>query len=412
MRVNLFIAKILRKGGVKEGRFGKSNSGIAGISIAISMIVMILAIAISDGFKKEIKLKASGFSGELIMHTPGVDMTTSLYPVDTRYNYLEDIKSRREVDALYPFAYRSGVLKNENEIQGVLVKGVDKDFDWSFFDSVMKEGSTSSVYGDDSGVPGVIISDRLARMLGYSLGDAVIIYFIDSNVKARRFRLCGIYDAQLEDIDKTLLLTDINVIRQLNGWSDSEASGIEIRLKSGADTERVAAEIEDIIYASSEDTMFVLRVDEMFVHLFEWLKLIDFNVLFILSLMIAVAGFNMVSGLLILLFEKISMIGLLKALGMRNSDIHKIFMIRAMRIVLAGMLTGNVVAFMLVFIQSRFEVIPLDVANYFVDSVPMHIKWLKIAMLNLGAVVVTVFMLMLPSSFISKVSPEKSLRVK
>ena len=382
------------------------------MSIAISMIVMILAVAILDGFKKEIRLKASGLSGEIILHSPGVDITTSLYPVDTEYGYLKEIEEIRGVDALHPFAYRSGVLKNGEEIQGVMVKGVDNEFDWSFFDSVMKEGSTSRVCADTTGVPGVIISERLARMLGYSIGDPVVIYFIDNSVKVRRFVLAGIYDAQLENLDKSLVLADMSIIQQLNGWLDNEVSGIEVRLVDGTDTESVVAKMETIIVDSTEDTMFVARVDELFPHLFDWLKLLDFNVLFVLVLMIAVAGFNMISGLLILLFEKISMIGLLKALGMRDSDIHKIFIIRSMRIILIGMIAGNMIAFILILLQTKFNLIHLDVSNYFVDSVPMHIKWAKMGMLNIGAIAVIILLLMIPSSFISRVHPGKSLGIK
>ena len=412
MRANLFIAKTLRKSGAEEGRFGRSSSGIAGVSIAISVIIMVLTIAILDGFKREIRLKASGFSGELVMHSPGVDITTSLYPVDTQYEYLKEIGKMHGISAIYPFAYRSGVLKHGDEIQGVLIKGVNRDFDWSFFDSVMKEGATSLVYSDTLGNNGIVISDRLAKMLGYSVGDAITIYFIDDNIKVRLFKLVGIYDAQLEDIDKTLVLTDISVIRQLNGWKDNEASGIEVRLKDGTDGVKKAMEIEDLILDSSEDTMFVTRVDEMFPHLFDWLKLLDINAIILLFLMIAVAGFNMISGLLILLFKKISMIGILKALGMRDSDIHKIFILRSMRIVVTAMLIGNIVAFILIFLQSRFDIISLNVSNYFVDSVPMYITWPRMALFNMGAIIVIMFLLFIPSSFISKVSPEKSLRVK
>ena len=412
MRANLFIVKTLRKGSSGEGKFSRSSAGISGVSIAISVIVMILAIAILDGFKKEIRLKASGLSGEIILHSPGVDVTTSLYPIDTEYEYLKEIEEIRGVDALHSFAYRSGVLKNGEEIQGVMVKGVDKEFDWSFFDSVMKEGSTSGVYADTTGISGVIISERLARMLGYSVGDPVVIYFIDNSVKVRRFVLAGIYDAQLENLDKSLILADMSIVQQLNEWSDNEVSGIEVRLTDGADMESVVAEMEAIIENSTEDTMFVARVDELFPHLFDWLKLLDFNVLFVLVLMIVVAGFNMISGLLILLFEKISMIGLLKALGMRDSDIHKIFIIRSMRIILIGMAVGNIVAFILILLQTKFNLIHLDVSNYFVDSVPMYVKWAKIGILNIGAIVVIVLLLMIPSSFISRVHPSKSLGIK
>ena len=411
MNANLFIAKTLWSGLSGDKGFSGSSSGIAGASIAISLIVMILSVSISDGFKREIRAKASGFSGELILHSPGEDVTTTLYPVNSNSDFVAKIEHLKGVEAVFPFAYRSGIVKHGEEIQGVMVKGVGEEFDWHFFRSALVEGSIP-VLGDTSATAGIIISARLAKMLGYAVGDRVLLYFIDNSVRARNFILTGIYSAQLEDIDKTLVVTDIKIVQQLNGWKEYEASGLEVRVSERADIETLAEEIEATIMDSEDDAMFVTKIDELFPHLFDWLKLLDFNVLFILVLMLAVAGFNMVSGLLILTFEKISMIGLLKALGMRNSDVHKIFMLRALKIVFTGLVVGNLTGIMLASLQSRFGVVGLDPANYFVDTVPIYMDWLKITLLNICTVLVITLVLYIPSAFISNVSPEKSLRFK
>lgn len=412
MNTNLFIAKTLWRKSSGKGGLGRGSAIIASLSVAVSVMVMVLAIAISDGFKKEIKDKASGFSGEILLHSPGVEVTTSVYPVNSSPEFLEEIKALPHVTDVQPYAYRSAIIKQNDEIQGVVIKGVDDKFNWNFFRSVLKEGQIPQVT-DSVGNSQILMSARLASMLGFKTGDPVIIYFIDKTVKVRKFTLSGIYDAQLEDVDMTLMVTSISEIQSVNGWSKEEVSGIELKLAGGSDISAVASKVEEIIDESDgQDMMYVTRVDEMFPHLFDWLRLLDFNVLVVMVLMLSVSGFNMISGLLILLFEKISMIGLLKALGMRDKGIHKIFLYRALYLVITGMVAGNVAALLFILVQSQFSLIPLDPANYFVDHVPVFLNWTKLLILNAGAIIIITLLLMIPSVFISNVSPEKTLRVK
>lgn len=397
---------------MKKGGLAAGSSIIASISISLSIVVMILAVAISDGFKNEIKNKASGFSGEIMLHSPGVDIWTSQYPVLRNPSFVTDILALPQVKSVYPYVYRSGIIKKEEDIQGVVVRGVDSLYDWSFFKSVLSEGTIPDLNSSGSEAE-MLMSKRLASMLGYSLGDYITLYFIDNNVRVRRFLLSGIYDAQLEDIDKTLLITSLNSIQQLNGWSADQVSGVEVKLIRGGYIAATANKIEDIInLAPPDESYYVTRVDELFPHLFEWLKLLDFNVLIVLILMLAVAGFNMISGLLILLFEKISMIGVLKSLGMRDSGIHKIFMARAMYLVLLGVISGNIIAGILVFLQSRYQIIGLDPDNYFVTHVPVFVNTSKMIALNVGAILLIALILLIPSVFISRISPDKTLRIK
>lgn len=412
MNTNLFIAKTLWSNGSHRGGLGKGSAIIAGISVAVSVMVMVLAISISDGFKKEIKEKAAGFSGELLLHSPGTESTTNLFPISSNLSFLDEIKDLREVSSIHPYAYRSAIIKSEDQIQGVLIKGVDSEFNWDFFNSVIHQGRVPNV-SDTLSQGEIMISLRLAKMLDFKVGDEMMLYFIDDNVKIRKFTLTGIYNAQLEDIDKSLIITSLSQIQSVNGWSEQELSGIEIKLKKGFDIKKCSVLVEDIIDNSEEDeSVYVTRVDELFPHLFDWLTLLDFNVLVVMLLMLSVAGFNMISGLLILLFEKISMIGLLKALGMKDSGIHKVFLIRSIYLVITGMVAGNTIALILAATQKRFELIPLDPVNYFVDHVPIFINWAKIGILNAGALVLITLLLMIPSFFIAKVSPEKTLRVK
>ncbi len=412
MNTNIFIAKTLwKKQTGKKGLTGGSSL-IAGISVAVSIMVMFLSIVISDGFKKEIKDKASGFSGEILLHSPGVDITTSIYPVSATPSFLDSLKSMGSVKAVQPYVYRSAIIKKEDAIQGVLIKGVDSTFDWSFFGGALHEGRLPCITTNE-GEPEILMSKRLSEMLGFAVGDGILVYFVDNSVKVRRFLLTGIYNAQLEDIDKTLLLTDAGSLQKVNGWSKDDVSGLEIRLWNGNEIRKSALEIERLtLNAPQDESYFVTSVDELFPHLFDWLKLLDFNVLIIMLLMISVAGFNMVSGLLILLFEKISMIGLLKALGMRDTSIHKIFLTRAFYLVISGMAVGNLLGFVLAYIQFQFKTIPLDPVNYFVAYVPVYFNWTKLILLNVLSVLMITLLLMIPSFFISRVSPEKTLRVK
>lgn len=412
MDTNFFIAKTLwQKNTTKKG-LASGSTFIAGISVAVSIMVMILSITISDGFKKEIKNKTSGFSGEIMLHSPGVEITTSQYPVLSNPSFLDALIKLEGVAAIQPYVYRSAIVKQKEEIQGVVIKGVDSLFDWSFFKGVLKEGALPQLSATVK-EPQILMSRRMAHMLSYKVGDPVLIYFVDNNVRIRKFILSGIYDAQLEDLDKSLLIAASHILQSVNGWSTNEVSGLEIKLKGGYDIVQTATIIEDVIEKSTtNESYFVTTVNELFPHLYDWLRLLDFNVLIIMLLMLAVAGFNMISGLLILLFEKISMIGVLKSLGMRDSAIHKIFLIRALYLVLGGMAIGNIVAFILIFVQQYYKVIPLDPVSYFVDHVPVFINWYKVALLNIGAIAIIILLLMVPSLFISKISPEKTLRVK
>lgn len=415
MNINLFIAKTLwRRGDECKKGYASSNTLIAQVSVVVSFLVIILSIVISDGFKYEIKSKASGFSGDILLKSPGVEYNSNLYPIYDNFSFRNEILSVRDVKTMNSYAYRSGMIKYNDQIQGVVLKGVDAGYDWGFFKSILSEGELPD-FSDTTSGNQVMISLRLAEMMGLKVGDEIPVYFIDQSVRVSKFLIKGVFDAQLEQIDRTLIITDIKEVQRLNGWGPAQVSGVEIQLTPGAERSAVADNIQNIVLEKSNDDdsqMEVTTVDDLFPHLFDWLRLLDFNVMIVLALMMLVAGFNMLSGLLILLFEKISVIGLLKALGMRSMNIHGIFMYKGFRIVLSGMIIGNITALAMALLQKYLHIIKLDPENYFVKAVPIHFDLLKIATVDIISVVVIMSLMLLPSLFVSRVSPDRTIRVK
>lgn len=418
MNINLFIAKSLGAGG-KDNLPGRKNSLIAGISIAVSVVIMIIAISVSDGFGKEIRAKVSGFAGDISVKVPGEELTNSLYPLTLDNTTLKSLSDLSGVSAVQGVAYVTGVMKHKDQIEGVMLKGVDTSYDWSF----VQNNLDKRVNGDTTFLPDlhnisadkIVISSRLASKLGLSVGDRPFLYFVGESVKTRRYTVEAIFDARLEEIDKGLVLCKIENVRDILGWNQENYSSLEILTKKGVNSEEKSAELQTILDNSKADNYTdyeVVTSDLMFPHLFDWLSLLDFNVVIVLSLMMIVAGFNMISGLLIILFEKISMIGLLKSLGMRDREIHKIFLARALSIVIKGIIAGNIVALVILYLQKWFRLIPLDPANYFVNHIPVHVDILKLIAVDIISLLVITAILYIPSRFISKVEPDKSLRQK
>ena len=261
----------------------------------------------------------------------------------------------------------------------------------------------------------ILLSRTTASKLGFEVGDDVVVYFIGEEVKVRKFWLSGLYDAGLEEIDTRMAVADRRHIQRLNGWAADEVSSIEIRIDPDASVEAMNERVEELIYTSmqeSDKALFVTNVKKLYGHLFDWLSLLDLNVLMILLLMVVVAGFNMISAILIILFEKISTIGLLKALGMTSREVTKVFLLRAGRLVGKGMLWGNVLGIGLCLIQYWTHIIRLDPANYFVDAVPIRLSLGSILLLDLVAGLLIMALISLSARFIARVSPDRTMRVE
>ena len=416
MNLYLFIAKKIAYKSAEKGKLSKISNLIATLSVAISIAVIIVAIAVANGFRYQIRDKASGFSGDITLSAPGVDILDYLYPVEAPV-YLSELNSLKEVESVGGVAYRSGILKSEDLIQGAIFKGVDSLYNKKFYGEHLLCGILPD-FSADTLSSDILISKSMADALDYGLNDKIFAYFVGGEVTFRIFNICGIYDAILEEFDNKIIIADISMIRSVNGWDENMLSGYEIVLKKKykSKTADAAIAVENVIMENtpSDDSFALLpsTVEERFYILYDWLRLLDINVLILLALMMAVAGFNMVSGLLIILFERIPHIGLLKALGMRNRNISKIFLYRSSFIVLKGFLIGNLLSLAFCLLEWKYRFIPLDAENYFVNHVPVHLEWQTVILVNLLAFLAIMAILMIPCHIISKVSPSRTLVVK
>ena len=410
MSAGRFIAKKLSDG---DGRLSRTSNTIAWISVCLSIAIMIIAIAVVAGFKQEIRSRVTGFMGSVMMVQPGQAPINELYPFSEQLSYRERVLSEPGVTGFDGVAWRSGLIKTDDNIDGLYFKGVDSLYDFSFFRDCLVDGELPDYHGRISN--DILLSRPTARKLGFNVGDDVVVYFIGNEVKVRKFRLCGLYEAQLDEIDSRMAVADRRQVQRLNGWEKDEVSSIEIRIAPNASIERMAERVEEVIfeaYDDSDPSLFITNVKKLYGHLFDWLSLLDFNVLMILALMVVVAGFNMISAILIILFEKISTIGVLKALGMTSREVGKVFLLRAGRLVGKGMLWGNVLGIGLCLIQKYTRAIKLDPSSYFVNAVPIRLSIPQLLILNVSAALLLMLIITLSTRFIARVSPDKTMRVE
>lgn len=385
MKAESFIASRLRF----RGR-------MAVIAIAISFLIMIVAVAISGGFRKEIRAGISDMTGDVMLSGSGFNYYGETDPVCTSPSYLPSIEAVKGVQSVSPVIYRAGIVKAGNDIHGVLVKGV--------------AGRDSSLM--------VSIPATLSAKLGLGPGDDMLTYFIGEKVQARRFKVADVYESMVETDDKLVVFAPIQDLRRLNGWEDDQASVLEVRLDenwSSRSAARFKTEEIGMICMLSEDAeeaMVATAAVDRYSQIFDWLDLIDFNVVAILILMTIVAGFNMISGLLILLFRNISTIGTLKALGMPDRGIAGVFLRVSARIVAIGMLTGNAAALLFCLIQGRTHLITLNPENYFVSFVPVQVDLSLIITADMVSFAVIMLLLLIPSLFIAKVDPAVTVKAE
>jgi len=405
-----YIAGKIRRSG-KGDRMGSVSSIIGLVSVAVSIFVIIVAVCILMGFRREIRTKTSAFMGSLALVAPGQTPMNEQYLFSDNISFLGKIDSLHGVRHHQRVAYCSGLIKTEDNIYGARFKGVDSLYDFTFFAGNLTDGRVPSYSGRISSE--VMMAARLAHQMGYGVGDEITAYYIGDDVKVRKFSICGLFDAQLENLDNSLIMCDIRQVQRLGGWSSGDVSSIEIMTEDRADLDLVAASVSDLIYEeSTEDdpALFVTSVKQLFPNLFDWLNLLDFNVVAILLLMIVVAGFNMISSLLIILFRNISSIGLLKAMGMTSKGVGKVFRYVALDIVGKGLVIGTVLAVAVCAVQKHFRLMTLDPENYFVKYVPIDFNVWYIILADAVALVAIMLILSLTSRFIARVSPDKTMR--
>lgn len=413
MNLELFIAKKVYFKGSKRKSVSSPAIKVAVAGIALGLIAMILSVCIVVGFKKEIRDKVVGFGSHIQLTSFVTTQDYETYPVRMTNNLKLVLEANTEVKHTEEYAIKAGMIKTDTAFQAVVMKGVGADYNWSFFEENMQEGSVLQTC-DTTGVNQAIISRYIADRLGLKLGDSFFAYFFQQeSLKPRKFSISGIYSTGFEDYDKQFVLTDLGLIQRLNNWDSTQITGIELLVN---DYSKLAETKEALYYdmASFADgdgnPLFTTSVEETNPMIFSWLALIDTNVWVIIILMFAVSGFTMISGLLILILERTNMIGILKALGARNYSIRKVFLYISSFLILKGMLWGNLIALAIALLQKTFGIIKLDATTYYVSQVPIFLNPLYIVLINVGTLLISLAMMLGPSYLIARISPAKSIK--
>ncbi|MBR3286763.1 MAG: ABC transporter permease [Bacteroidales bacterium] len=380
-------------------------------SIALSVAVMLIAIAVVTGFKSEIRGKITGFGADIQVVAANFHASYETAPIDRAQPWLEGLQSNADIVRTVPFSLCPGVIKADDAIQGIVLKGITADYDLSFFSGMLTEG-TLPVFPDSAASSQILLSRTIADALRLHTGDDVAMYFIQDPPRMRRLKLAGIFDTGIDEFDRMYAFADIRHVQRLNGWNSEQVSGYEISIADFKHLDRVAYNIFDQISRNpaSGGHLRVETVRERYAHIFDWLALLDMNVLIILVLMILVAGFNMISGLLILILERTVMIGLFKAMGADNRYLRRIFMYQAGFIMAKGLLIGNIIALAVCLIQEHFELIRLDKASYFIDHVPIALHFWPWLLVNAASMACIWLMLQLPALVMARIEPAKTIR--
>ena len=415
MNTELFIARKLFFDKTNKKFLSQRIIRIALAGIALSLAVMIISVAVVTGFKNEIRNKVIGFGSHIQIVNFDSNNSFETQPISKNQPFLPKLVAINGVNWVEAYATKPGMIKTDEYIQGIVFKGVDTDYNWDFFKKNLLEGNIPNI-NDSVRINEIILSEQVANLLKIKLNDLAVLYFIneeESTPRILQLKVCGIYRTSLEEFDNMFILGDIKQIQRLNNWDSDQISGFEIAITNFRNIDYIEQEVRNTILDYSEANKTILRTSSItreYPEIFDWLSITDMNVWVILTLLVLVAGFNMISGLLVLILERSTMIGILKALGSPNASIRKIFLYLAVFLTSRGMFWGNVAGISIVLIQKIFHVVKLNPVTYYVDVAPVHFSVLSIFLLNIGSIFITTLMLVVPSFLVSKISPDKAIR--
>jgi lipoprotein-releasing system permease protein len=412
MNLPYFIAHRLIKGRAEGNSFSRPINVIAVIGIAMGLAVMILAVAILAGFKTQVREKVVGFGANIQIVNFDSNLSFETAPINEGQDFIPKIKQIPGVRHVQVFATKAGIIKTNDEIQGVVLKGIGSDFDWSYFSSNMVDGNVFTV-NDSSLTYNVIISKKIAGMLRLRKGDSFIMHFVQDPPRMRKFTISGIYETSFEQFDEMYVFCDIGHIKRLNGWKDDQVSGFEIFIKDFDKLDDMTTAVRDAVgykITEDEEKFKVTNIRIKYPQIFDWLNFQDINVMIIIFLMLVVAGFNMISGLLILILEKTNMIGVLKALGSNDITIRRIFLYQAAWLIGKGLFWGNLIGIGLAFLQLKTGLVSLDPTSYYIKTVPVNLQLTHVLLLNAGTMAAILIMLLVPSNLISRITPVKAIK--
>lgn len=409
MNYELFIANRITAAKQYKSSISSPIIKIAVLAIALGIIIMMIAIATGVGLQEKIREKVSGFNGHIqITNFDNNNSEITLVPVSIEQSFYPEFNLVAGVKSIQVFAAKAGIIKTETDFEGVVVKGVGADYNWSFIADYLVAGKTPT-YTDEASLE-VLLSEHIANRLLFDVGDEFNTFFIKEDPNkppsVRVFKLVGIYNSGLQDFDESIMFADINHIQRLNKWEKTQVGGFELFLDDFEEIEILGNKI----YAETPPELNTVTIIQKFPGIFEWIKLFDNNIILIIIIMILVAGINMITALLVLILERTQMIGILKSLGSDNFSIRKIFLYNASYIILRGLFWGNLIGISLLLIQRYFGVITLDPETYYVREAPVYINMSYIVLLNVGTLLLCLLMLLIPSYVITKISPVKAIK--
>ena len=415
MSLSLFIARrIYGSSAPQDARVSRPAVTIAMIGIAVGLVVMMLSVAIALGFKQEVRDKVIGFGS----HIQVANFTrTDVYetrPVVGSDSIRQVIRQASPgVEHIQRFAIKPGMLKTDDNFQGIILKGIAQEYDTTFLANHLVEGRIPH-FTDSVASGEVLVSRQVADKMGLHVGDKINTYYIEKNVRARRFTISGIFQTHFTEYDDRFFITDLYTASRLNNWKDRDlVSGMELRISPDASLEQCADEVSSVINRQTDrygNAYLAQSIEQLYPSIFAWLEVLDTNVVVILVLMLGVAGFTMISGLLILILERTNMIGILKALGAPDITIRRIFLYFSAFLILKGMFWGNLIGISLCLAQKYGGIVHLDPKTYYVEVVPVLIDVPLLLLLNLFTLLVSVLMLVGPSLLISRIKPVKAIR--
>lgn len=404
MNISYFIAKRIA---VKSERtFSKLIVRIAIAGVMLSLAVMILSVAIIKGFKTEIKDKVRGFIGDIQVYRFDLNGSFEKSPFVPNDTTLNGLKGNPNLKSYYPFATKPAIISTNGEVEGINFKGIDKTYDWDFVQKHLVSGTIINFA--DSSANQILVSTYTANRLKLKVGDSFLMHFVQNPPKRRKFKIVGIYNIGIENIDKSFVLGNINVIRSVNNWEPNQIGGIEVRIKDFNNLEPVASEV----FKNLEVKLRSRSVMESTPEIFTWLSLLDVNTKVLLILMMIVGVINMVTALLIMILERTTMIGLLKAMGITNYGVMKIFLFNAVYLVGIGLVLGNILGLGICYLQQYTHLFKLDQTNYYLAYVPVEVHLEDVLLLNLATIIICTLVLVIPATIMSRISPLKAIRFK
>ena len=395
------IAQRLYFNDQNQRRSSRPAVRVALLGIVIGVLIMIVAISVVIGFKQEITQKVAGFGSHIQVVNFDNNSTFEMRPIRVTDSLLHNIQHIEHVTQTSLFATKPGIIKTDSTFQGIVFKGTDY---WDYFSENIIEGRLPESENE------VILSQTLANTLKVGIDNRLLCYFIEDDLRVRRLHITGIYHTCMTEMDKVFVLGDINLVRRLNNWDQDQASGVEILVD---DLRHLPYTTEDVYFATANrldkdgNTLYTQNLQQLNPNIFGWLDLLDMNVLIIIILMLCVSGFSIVTGLIILILDSISLIGTLKALGANDQFVRRIFVYQALMLIGKGMLWGNAIGLGICAIQYFTHLIPLDATSYYVSYVPMAFAWGWWLLLNIGTIIISWLILLAPSAIVTQISPAK-----